>query len=1450
MATKTAARADFCSGFGAFRGFRSVGHARSFGNGVFAAFVLASVAALPAAEKDSVVRPPDRAVVDFQGLSFETVREYTQRSGDMKVERVPLSFGRSVSLELRSFRVMPPGAKAQIVGEQGTREYEPEVALFSGTVAGFPGSRVFLAQSPGMTNGYILMEGELHFISTGDPKNPGAITVADATTIPFLADQEHPWECQVMDLLDPQGEPPSGDPHIEFQTGPGSEIRIADMFIEGDHRFRQLFSTATQASNYAVTLVAVVSDIYRRDIGAELRIPNNYVRIWETVPPWGVITDFNGINAVINYWSSTANPLRNIPRAAVHVFTNPVFGGVAATIGGLCSTFVGYAVSSVFGFFPLPVQHTSPNNWDPIVVAHEYGHLYGCIHSFTFSPPIDCLDGSGPDQGTIMSYCHLTYGTVGIGLRFHQREQQMIRAYLNSSASCLLDVPYKRGDYDHDNDIDSADLADVQMCQTLPFYSSGCIDAFDFDGDGQIGPCDVDTVARIINPGLPTTDCNNNGTHDCAEINAGNGADCNANGTLDSCDLSGGASQDCNANLVPDECDADCNGNGIADECDIAGGAADCNDNLVPDVCEGPFPDCNGNGFPDYCDIDNGVSLDCQNNNVPDECEADCNNNDIPDFCDIVAGTSEDCSGNGIPDECETDCNQNGIVDSCDIASGFSLDCSGNGIPDECEPDCNTNTVADSCDILSGTSLDCNTDGQPDECPLTQDCTVADLEIGNEGSGRAFGDSVALHGDVAAVRTLGGDNAYVFRRGPTGWVEDAELAGPGSPGSATATSVAVHNERVVLSSSIQTKAMLYEYSSGSWLPGVQLFSSSGLRVSSVAIDGDVAVLGVSQDRAADVFRYNGSSWVWEQRLTHASGSNSFGVSVAVRGSAILVGDAGTSCPGGSFCGTAHVFRHNGSVWSHEALLAPTDPTPSQAFGFRVSMDGNAAVLGAYRAPCADGGSCGAVYVFRYSGTWAQEAKLAASDATSFSQFGSAVSISGSRILVGARNVDCAAGTDCGAAYQYQFDGLEWKQGDPIQGPSLEAGARFGFGVALDGSRAVVGADQADCPVGSGCGAAYVLLLTTGFDCNCNGRVDECDVASDTMADCDGDGIVDECDASVADSDSDGAPDNCDNCEGLSNVGQLDSDSDGRGDLCDNCPTAANADQLDTDTDGYGDACDNCAALPNAGQEDADTDGVGDACDNCVNDANTGQSNGDSDSLGDACDNCDSVANLDQADTDGDNAGDACDNCLTVANAGQTNSDSDSLGDACDNCDTVANLDQADGDLDGVGDACDNCVALPNAGQANADGDSRGDACDNCVAVANSGQEDADTDTVGDACDNCPNVSNLGQIDGDSDGVGDACDTCPTDPDPSNLDSDGDGRGNVCDRCPILANEETEDVDCSGTVELGDIICCLNGYNIYATCPSADIAPCEGDGVIELSDVLAMLEAYTGADICP
>lgn len=142
----------------------------------------------------------------------------------------------------------------------------------------------------------------------------------------------------------------------------------------------------------------------------------------------------------------------------------------------------------------------------------------------------------------------------------------------------------------------------------------------------------------------------------------------------------------------------DCNRNQLQDDCDLANNTSqDVNENGIPDECE---VDCNGNSRMDNLDlIPFGTSYDCNCNGIPDECEP----------------TTVDCDGNGVPDECE-DCDGNGMGDGCEILGG-APDCNHNGILDVCEParDCDNNSIQDICDLFNG-AADCNDNEWLDSC--------------------------------------------------------------------------------------------------------------------------------------------------------------------------------------------------------------------------------------------------------------------------------------------------------------------------------------------------------------------------------------------------------------------------------------------------------------------------------------------------------------------------------------------------------------------------------------------------------------------------------------------------------------------------------------------------------------------------------------------------------------
>jgi hypothetical protein len=154
--------------------------------------------------------------------------------------------------------------------------------------------------------------------------------------------------------------------------------------------------------------------------------------------------------------------------------------------------------------------------------------------------------------------------------------------------------------------------------------------------------------------------------------------------------------------------------------------------------------DCNGNRVFDACDLAVGFSLDCQPNDIPDECETDCQNNGFPDDCDIRDGRSDDCQPNGVPDECDPDCDGDGIPDDCDAWEDMDSD----GIAD-CWDDCDNNppnracvcpelcncyfpstgiTIPDyprwACILNGGTCVDC-----PSEYWCRDGCLIGDFDF-------------------------------------------------------------------------------------------------------------------------------------------------------------------------------------------------------------------------------------------------------------------------------------------------------------------------------------------------------------------------------------------------------------------------------------------------------------------------------------------------------------------------------------------------------------------------------------------------------------------------------------------------------------------------------------------------------------------------------------------------
>ena len=161
-------------------------------------------------------------------------------------------------------------------------------------------------------------------------------------------------------------------------------------------------------------------------------------------------------------------------------------------------------------------------------------------------------------------------------------------------------------------------------------------------------------------------------------------------------------------------------------------------------------------------------------------------------------------------------------------------------------------------------------------------------------------------------------------------------------------------------------------------------------------------------------------------------------------------------------GSAYFFRRKNGKWKLEQKLMPDDLRPSDEFGSRAVIQGDRALISAYRADGISQNS-GVVYVYKYSDDekeWHQEARLAPNDGIPHAFFGINLAIDGDTILVGAYNDTekgvTEDGEGAGAAYVYSLSSSgEWIQTAKILAADGEPGHNFGRQVALNGNVMIV-----------------------------------------------------------------------------------------------------------------------------------------------------------------------------------------------------------------------------------------------------------------------------------------------------------------------------------------------------------------------------------------------------------
>ncbi len=255
-----------------------------------------------------------------------------------------------------------------------------------------------------------------------------------------------------------------------------------------------------------------------------------------------------------------------------------------------------------------------------------------------------------------------------------------------------------------------------------------------------------------------------------------------------------------------------------------------------------------------------------------------------------------------------------------------------------------------------------------------------------------FGDAVALEGDTlligSSIHVIRPGAVYVFTRSGATWSQQQKLtAGDPRAGNWFGRAIALDGETALIGAVYSDGlsrggAYLFTSNEGVWSQQHKLMpndsASSDLFGWSVALAGDTAVIGASdavvdsneEQGAAYIFTRSGATWSQQQKLTASDGAayDRFGRSVALDGNMVIIGAEQHAIWGNhSDRGAAYLFSYSpgdgDDAWSEQQKLTASNGAVGDRFGYAVALEGDIALVGAYRANVGGNNIQGAAYFF-------------------------------------------------------------------------------------------------------------------------------------------------------------------------------------------------------------------------------------------------------------------------------------------------------------------------------------------------------------------------------------------------------------------------------------------------------------------------------------------------------
>ena len=254
--------------------------------------------------------------------------------------------------------------------------------------------------------------------------------------------------------------------------------------------------------------------------------------------------------------------------------------------------------------------------------------------------------------------------------------------------------------------------------------------------------------------------------------------------------------------------------------------------------------------------------------------------------------------------------------------------------------------------------------------------------------------------------------------------------------------------------------------------------------------------GVNLDTSASSFTLSFTDWTSATLLHTLNNPNAygtglydnFGQSVAISGNYAIVGAYQEGDAGGNYSGKAYIFNVTTGALVH-TLDDPNayGTSADDNFGFSVAIDGNYAIVGAWKEDDAGGLDSGKAYIFKTTtGDWTDTTLLYTLDnpnaysTSAYDYFGWSVGISGNLALVSSYYEDDVNGLSSGKAYIFNVTtgALLHTLNNP-NAYGTGTSDLFGNSIAISGNYVIIGAPYEDDATLVNAGKAYIFDVTTG-----------------------------------------------------------------------------------------------------------------------------------------------------------------------------------------------------------------------------------------------------------------------------------------------------------------------------------------------------------------------------------